>query len=209
MTRDHAFLFQMPNPVQLQSKVFNPQLLDTSADSRGDLPTRIGRMLDAVRHACNAVSVRRNHAGVVWESYVDGAGGALMYRANGDNLRGDESHDETNTPSSEDSVPSSSTGRRSRQWTDTVQRLRPLSIDEAAKAARCRRGDIEKRIEQGDLPVIQRGSRRYIRQEDLQKMLENEAQVSPESARPKPGRNGHRAKMNPADIDPRLREFFD
>ena len=61
----------------------------------------------------------------------------------------------------------------------------------------------------GELAVIQRGSRRYVRQEDLQKMLENEAQISPESARPRPGRNGHRAKMNPADIDPRLREFFD
>ncbi len=132
-----------------------------------------------------------------------------MYRANGDILRGNESHDEASAASSGETAPGPSTGQRGRQWTDTVQRLRPLSIDEAAKAARCRRGDIEKRIEQGDLPVIQRGSRRYIRQEDLQKMLENETQVSPESVRPRPGRNGHRAKMKPADIDPRLREFFD
>jgi hypothetical protein len=39
-------------------------------------------------------------------------------------------------------------------------------------------------------------------------MLENEAQVSPESGRRAPGRDGRRAKMNPDEIDPRLREFF-
>lgn len=131
-----------------------------------------------------------------------------MYRANDDNLQGNESQ-ETSAGSGKVSARSSPTGRRSRQWTDTVERLRPLSIDEAAKAARCRRGDIEKRIEQGDLPIIQRGSRRYVRQEDLQEMLEIEATVSPKSARRRPGDNGRRAKMNPADIDPRLREFFD
>ena len=99
--------------------------------------------------------------------------------------------------------------KSNRQWTDAVLRLRPLSIDEAAKAARCRRGDLEKRIERGDLPVIRRGSRRYVRQEDLQKMLEDEAQVSPESGRRRPRGNGRRVKMNPDDIDPRLRRFFD
>lgn len=90
-----------------------------------------------------------------------------------------------------------------------VQRLRPLCIDEAAKAARCRRCDLEKRIERGDLPVIQRGSRRYVRQEDLQKILEDEAQVSPASGRRRPGGKGRRVKMNPDDIDPRLRKLFD
>jgi len=131
-----------------------------------------------------------------------------MYRANDDNLRGNEPHDRASSASSEAATHAVPTSQRSRQWTATVERLRPLSIDEAAKAARCRRGDIEKRIERGDLPVIQRGSRRYVRQEDLQKMLENEARVSPESARRSTGGNGRRAKMNPADIDPRLREFF-
>ncbi len=132
-----------------------------------------------------------------------------MYRANDDNLRENEPYDETSARSSRDSARSPSTSRRSSQWTDTVERLRPLSIDEAAKAARCRRGDLEKRIAQGDLPVIQRGSRRYIRQEDLQKLLENEAQVLPDSALRRPGRNGRRAKMKPTEIDPHLREFFD
>lgn len=132
-----------------------------------------------------------------------------MYRGDRDNLRQSQPDGETSLPSDGAAPRGSSVGQRSCQWTDAVQRLRPLSIDEAAKAARCRRGDLEKRIEQGDLPVIQRGSRRYIRQEDLQKMLENEAQASPESGRRGPGRNGRQAKMNPAEIDPRLREFFD
>ena len=64
-------------------------------------------------------------------------------------------------------------------------------------------------MERGDLPFLQRGSRRYIRQEDLQKMLEDEAQVSPESGRHRPRGNGRGAKMILADIDPRLRKFFD
>ena len=132
-----------------------------------------------------------------------------MYRGDEDNLRQGQPDGETSAPSDASVPRGSSVSKRSRQWTDAVQRLRPLSIDEAAKAARCRRGDLEKRIEQGDLPVIQRGSRRYIRQEDLQRMLEGEAQVSPESGRCRPGGKGRRPKMNPDDIDPRLRRFFD
>ncbi len=132
-----------------------------------------------------------------------------MYRGDEDNLRQGQLDGEMSAPSDASVPRGSSVGKRSRQWTDAVQRLRPLSIDEAAKAARCRRGDLEKRIERGDLPVIQRGSRRYVRQEDLQKMLEDEAQVSPESGRRRPRGNGRRVKMNPDDIDPRLRRFFD
>lgn len=126
-----------------------------------------------------------------------------MYRGVEHNLRLNQSDNETNA------TRCFSIGKRSCQWTDAVLRLRPLSIDEAAKAARCRRGDLEKRIERGDLRFIQRGSRRYIRQEDLQKMLENEAQVSPMSGRRALGGNGRRARINLAEIDPRLRRFFD
>jgi len=132
-----------------------------------------------------------------------------MYRENEDNLRKGQPDSETSAPSDASVPRGSAVGKRRRQWTDAVQRLRPLSIDEAAKAARLRRGDLERRIERGDLPVIQRGARRYVRQEDLQKMLEDEAQVSPESGRRRPRRNGRRVKMNPDDIDPRLRKFFD
>ncbi len=132
-----------------------------------------------------------------------------MYRGDEDNLRQGQPDGETNAPSDASVPRGSSVSKRSRQWTDAVQRLRPLSIDEAAKAARRRRGDIEKLMEQGGLPYIQRGTRRYIRQEDLQKMLEDEAQVSPESGRCRPGASGRRTNMNPDDIDPRLRRFFD
>ena len=125
-----------------------------------------------------------------------------MYRGDEANLRQDESDGDA------DATRCFSVRKRSRQWTNAVLRLRPLSIDEAAKAARCRRGDLEKRIEQGDLPFIQRGSRRYIRQEDLQKMLENEAQVSPMSGRRRLGGNGCPARINLDKIDPRLRRFF-
>jgi hypothetical protein len=98
---------------------------------------------------------------------------------------------------------------RGRYWTEAVQGLRLLSMNEAALAARCHRSEIQRRMALGLLPFIQRSSRRYIRQEDLQEMLENETQVSQESVRRGPGRHGRRAKMKPGEIDPRLREFFD
>ena len=132
-----------------------------------------------------------------------------MHRQDEDNLRLNPTDGETNAPSGAGVPRSSASRQRSRYWTDAVQRLRPLSISEAALAARCHRSEIERRIEQGDLPVIQRLSCRYIRQEDLQQMLENEAQVSPESGRHRPGGNGRRRKMDQGEIDPRLREFFD
>jgi hypothetical protein len=92
-----------------------------------------------------------------------------------------------------------------RNAVDPVGPIRPLSIAEAAKALRCRRGDVECLIENGTIPCIDRNGRRYILPSDIGALLRKE------SVRKSPTRRRRATKnqVDTGDIYPALREFFD
>jgi excisionase family DNA binding protein len=96
-----------------------------------------------------------------------------------------------------------------RQSVGPVGHIRPLSIDEAAKALRCRRSEIETLISKGILPVIKRNGRRYLLPGDLQKRLREELEFENTIIGQNQMRKQKRPFAKPKDIDPALKKFFD
>ena len=96
-----------------------------------------------------------------------------------------------------------------RQAVGPIGHLRPLSLDEAAKALRCRRSDVEALIYNGVLPVIKRNGRRYLLPGDIQKRLREEIEYERANRDKKHGHKPKHSLVNPKDIDPALKEFFE
>ena len=92
-----------------------------------------------------------------------------------------------------------------RNVVDPTAPIRPLSIAEAAKALRCRRSEVERLIEDGAMPCIDRNGRRYILPSDICARLRKESVSKPTNGR----RTITRSRIDTEDIDPALREFFD
>jgi hypothetical protein len=92
-----------------------------------------------------------------------------------------------------------------RNAVDPVEPIRPLNIDEAARALRCRRSEVEGLIDSGAMPHISRSGRRYILPSDIGQWLRNES----ERKSPRRNRKVTASRIDMEDVDPALREFFD
>ncbi len=92
-----------------------------------------------------------------------------------------------------------------RNVVDPTGPIRPLSIAEAARAMRCRRSEVERFIENGAMPCINRNGRRYILPSDISAWLRKESVRNPSDG----SRRVTKTPIDTEDIDPALREFFD
>ena len=86
---------------------------------------------------------------------------------------------------------------------DPIEQARPWSIEETARAMRCRRSDVERYLDTGELEFILQNGARYILQEDVRRLQRKRAK------RKQPRRNGTPASARPDEIDPRLAKYFD
>ncbi len=62
-----------------------------------------------------------------------------------------------------------------KKGSDPIEQTRPWSIDETARAMRCRRSDVERYLDTGQLEFIRQHGARYVLQEDVRRLQRERA----------------------------------